>query len=326
MTARFPAAFIFSVTYIGDLVQATLTFDAVADHAKAPPTVITSSALAPLLRPDPRLGRISSVRSSRALGWRAAVLRYLLGARRSGALVVNLEVYPPRWRFVGSVCKLLRVPTWTLDLPRLKEDSRRAADPTDEAVVPHISSHYARAVGLLGEEAPPPRLFADQRVVEDVSSRLSGLGERCRVVVVHPGSGQSWPAKRAPASLLAGILRRVASRCPIGVVLVGTETERRLCDTLKDALGGSMTVTNWEGRLSLPELPALLRIADLFIGNDSGPLKIAEAVGARTLSLWGPTSPRFLGPRGEAHRTLSFAADESEGAEKALELLGGDVA
>lgn len=53
---------------------------------------------------------------------------------------------------------------------------------------------------------------------------------------------------------------------------------------------------NLTGNTSLLSLPALLKRADWVISNDSGPMLLAAALGARTLGIFGPTDPRFCGP------------------------------
>lgn len=55
------------------------------------------------------------------------------------------------------------------------------------------------------------------------------------------------------------------------------------------------------GETSLPELAALLQSADLLLSCDTGPLHIADAIGCRTLSLWGPTQPDVYGPLTAGH-------------------------
>jgi hypothetical protein len=88
--------FAFSITYIGDLVLATVTLDALA--ANGPVTVITSGMAGPLMAHDPRACHVVAVNSSHPLGWRAKALKLAFEARRSRAPIVNLEVYAPRWR------------------------------------------------------------------------------------------------------------------------------------------------------------------------------------------------------------------------------------
>ena len=53
------------------------------------------------------------------------------------------------------------------------------------------------------------------------------------------------------------------------------------------------------GQTSLLELAALLKTADLLLSCDTGPLHIAQAVGCRTIAVFGPTDPVVWGPRGE---------------------------
>ena len=55
------------------------------------------------------------------------------------------------------------------------------------------------------------------------------------------------------------------------------------------------------GQTSLLELAALLKSADLLLACDTGPLHIADAVGCKTLSLWGPTQPDVYGPLTAGH-------------------------
>lgn len=47
----------------------------------------------------------------------------------------------------------------------------------------------------------------------------------------------------------------------------------------------------FSGKLSLQESAALMSICDYFISGDSGPLHIADAVGAKTIALMGSTTP-----------------------------------
>ncbi|MBR1397037.1 MAG: glycosyltransferase family 9 protein [Selenomonadaceae bacterium] len=55
------------------------------------------------------------------------------------------------------------------------------------------------------------------------------------------------------------------------------------------------------GEVNLLELAALFKTATLLLTCDTGPLHIAEAVGLKTLSLWGPTSPEMYGPLTPGH-------------------------
>ncbi len=58
-------------------------------------------------------------------------------------------------------------------------------------------------------------------------------------------------------------------------------------------------VIDLSGKLFLKQFLTLLSQAPLFITNDTGPFHLAKAVGARTISLWGPGSIDLYGPFGK---------------------------
>lgn len=305
---------VFSVSYIGDLVTAA----SVLPLLEVPPTgisLVAAPAAAPLLAGDDRVSRVRVVSSSHAMGWRAQVLWQLLGARRP-ARVLNLEVYVPRWRFLVSACRLLSLPARHLELPALLADNHRSAvgEPTGR---PHRSDYYAVAASA-EPPAPLPRLSVDTRLADECLRRLvTHERDGARWLLIHPGSSDL--ARRAPLDLLAALASGLGRR----PILVGSPAEAGLAQALLQRLPPHTRAIDASGRLDLRELAALTSQADLFIGGDSGPLKIAEAVGARTLSFWhrGQPSAAFAGPRGPGHATLPATASAAEALAAASQLL-----
>ncbi|HKX45485.1 MAG TPA: glycosyltransferase family 9 protein, partial [Planctomycetota bacterium] len=57
-------------------------------------------------------------------------------------------------------------------------------------------------------------------------------------------------------------------------------------------------LANLAGLLSIGGLHALLERADVFVGNDSGPMHLAAAVGTPTVGLFGPETPVMYAPLG----------------------------
>jgi len=53
---------------------------------------------------------------------------------------------------------------------------------------------------------------------------------------------------------------------------------------------------NLVGATNTAELPALLASCDLFIGNDSGAMHVAAAVGLPVVGIFGPTDPEGTRP------------------------------
>lgn len=125
------------------------------------------------------------------------------------------------------------------------------------------------------------------------------------IVAVSPGAG--WPGKQWPLDLLSSALRELSEKTSCRFILMGTENERILTTTLKRDLGD--IALDLGGKTSLDQAAALLETATLWLGNDSGPMHLAAAVGCPTLSIFGPTIASKWAPRGAHHRHLQKKHD-----------------
>ena len=56
--------------------------------------------------------------------------------------------------------------------------------------------------------------------------------------------------------------------------------------------------------LSIPELAELIRGARLYVGNDSGPMHLAAAVGTPVVAIWGSSDSRRWRPWATTHRVV----------------------
>jgi ADP-heptose:LPS heptosyltransferase len=111
-----------------------------------------------------------------------------------------------------------------------------------------------------------------------------------QLVVIH--TGPSWPVKHWPHDHWC-VLAEALKAQGFGVVQIGARghdgnPETQMCHV-------EYTV-DWRDRLDLPDLAALLSMAKLFIGIDSGPLHLAQTVGTPLVGLFGPTDPSSILP------------------------------
>ena len=108
--------------------------------------------------------------------------------------------------------------------------------------------------------------------------------ERRNTVVIHPFSGskkKNWPLAR---------YRELARQLAYEIEwLAGPEEELPEANSFED----------------LADVAAFIGGAQLYIGNDSGITHLAAAVGAKTLAIFGPTSPKTWAPRGENVSVIS---------------------
>ena len=95
-----------------------------------------------------------------------------------------------------------------------------------------------------------------------------------------------WPA--AGWGALAAALRERG----FAVAATGAASDRDYLDTVwRDA-----RVVRLDGKLSWPELTALITGARVYVGPDTAITHLAAAAGAPTVALYGPTDPRLWGP------------------------------
>ncbi len=124
------------------------------------------------------------------------------------------------------------------------------------------------------------------------------------------GDAKSWPPRH-----LAAFAAEAAGEEGVRVLLLGEAAARPAVATARaaggvawrDTLEGGAGVVDLVGRTSLPEVVALLRGCALYVGNDSGLMHLAAALGTPTVGLFGSTSPAWTAPRGA--RVACIAAE-----------------
>ncbi|SHK40930.1 glycosyltransferase family 9 protein [Thermocrinis minervae] len=127
--------------------------------------------------------------------------------------------------------------------------------------------------------------------IEVSQERLNLLREKVGEGFIAVGPGARYRKKRYP--YFEEVVNKLIG-LGFKVVLVGSAEER---DLVKHPLA-----LNLCGELSLVDTLAVLKLARLFIGNDSGLLHMARAVKTKVLQIYGGTHP-----------TLGFSVFEDEG-------------
>ncbi len=113
---------------------------------------------------------------------------------------------------------------------------------------------------------------------------LTGAGPE-PLVVIHPGATD--PRRRWPAERFTDLALRCAAD-GMRVVLVGEGDDAALADAIARhaSRAAGDAVVSLAGRLTLGDLAGVLAVADICVGNDSGPRHLAQAVGTPTASIY----------------------------------------
>lgn len=238
----------------------------------------------------------------------------------STALITRLAFIPRRVGYDRDGRGLLL--TERLKAPR-RADGRWACVPAVEyylRVAEAVVGDGARWANGAARGAEPPRAAARLELgVTESQARegvrvleAAGVGEGERVAVINPGANNE--AKRWPAERFGEIAAWLAREGGFKVLVNGSPGERevveRVVGVARGVLGGECegvptagvnplgggerrVVGLTELGVTIGSLKAVVRRAGLMVTNDTGPRHIAAAFGVPTVTLFGPTDPRW---------------------------------
>ncbi|PAW76963.1 MAG: hypothetical protein B9S33_20470 [Pedosphaera sp. Tous-C6FEB] len=168
------------------------------------------------------------------------------------------------------------------------------------AALPATSHHifnYLHLAAALGAKAEPiaPHIAVSDAEVAAVKSKFNlpaGL-----LIGLNAGA-EYGVAKRWPADRFIAAAKELRARLNCSFVIFGGPSDTVLAAEIATAIGGasSGSVANLAGRTSLRELCVALRACRVVLTNDTGPMHLAAAVGARVVGLFGSTSIELTGP------------------------------
>jgi heptosyltransferase II len=121
------------------------------------------------------------------------------------------------------------------------------------------------------------------------------------LIAIAPAAAYG-PAKEWPAEKFANLIDRLFDKIGAECVLVGAPSERVKCEAVAAASSNKAIVA--AGETSVGELIALLSLSSAFIGNDSGSMHLANAIGIQTVGIFGSTNPTRTGPSGSNSRVI----------------------
>jgi ADP-heptose:LPS heptosyltransferase len=238
-------------------------------------------AIDELIAPPPRLRSVHDL---------AAFAAYVDGLRRKGiGIAVDFHSNPRSAvisylsgaaRRIGYDVRIRKV-FYTEVEPRSRyRRGRRLACNSSESAV-----DLAVRAGGVPVEGPPPLLEVDPASATRMRAVLREIGAGEDAIGINPGD--PYPAKAWPEDYFVEIARRLASSGRAVVVMWGPGEEER-AERIKERAGEGVFLSP---PLGLAELPGFLSNLSLLVTIDSGLKHLAVAVGLRTLTVFGPTSP-----------------------------------
>jgi len=138
-------------------------------------------------------------------------------------------------------------------------------------------------------------LNVDSQATQHAADRLLAAGARPNALRVAIGAGASYgSAKCWPPDRFAEVANRLAAESDADIILFGTAAEIAVSTAITAAI--RRPSIDFTGKTSVADLPAFLSQCHLFIGNDSGAMHVAAAVGLPVVAIFGPTDPLGTAP------------------------------
>ena len=280
-----PRILVIKLGALGDFVQALGAMNAIrTTHADAHLTLLTTAPFRPLAAASPWFDEIWI--DDRPSGWRFGawldLRRRLVGAGftrvydlqtsdRSGWYYRLMLGAQPEWSGIAAGC------------------SHPHANPGRDEMhtIDRISEQMA-AAGIA--TVPPPKL-------DWFDAPVAHFGLPRRFALLVPGGAAHRPAKRWPAPRYAELAVRLVDMGVRPVMLGGDGDEAAATAIAAECPDAA----NLLGQTSLLEVAGLARHAVGAVGNDTGPMHIAAAVGCPAVALFSNASdPALCGQRGPA--------------------------
>jgi len=296
------------VSALGDIIHAL----PVAAHLKSCPQIreihwLLEEQFSPLLVNQPLIDKIQLINTKK---WRrqgkTAAIKGIISTisrlrREKYDLVLDLQGNSKSGmftRFSGAPLRYGFDADEVREWPNILATNRHIG--LGKTVTHIIDKNLALATSAFPGSPPPPLqgpLQADSHYLNQVEKKLSALRkEKGPLIIFHYGT--TWETKLWSIESWIELARSLWETRTIPPLLTwGNEEE---LDAVKKIASACPHTIVWP-RGDLEELMALLKIADLVVGGDTGPIHIAAALGTSTISYYLATDHRRNGPRGEKH-------------------------
>lgn len=178
--------------------------------------------------------------------------------------------------------------------------SKAVAVPRKGEIPAHETFYYLELLRRAGwlESIPEVtqislNLVAGAAEAAEARLREAGVRTEAKRIALAPGaaygSAKCWPPER-----FAAVADALVDEFGADVILFGASSELEICRQIADRMHHHPVIL--AGRTSIGELPAFFSRCSLFVGNDSGAMHVAAAVGVPVVAVFGSTDPQGTAP------------------------------
>ena len=126
-----------------------------------------------------------------------------------------------------------------------------------------------------------------------------GIESERLLIGIHPGG--NWEYKLWDGKNYADVASILSEKLNATILLFASQNERELQTQVAEMMKVPPLLVQTD---DLRHLTALISACDVYIGNDTGPMHIAAAVGTPVVALFGSTNHIRSGPYGDKHTVV----------------------
>ena len=203
------------------------------------------------------------------------------------------------------LARLIHARVYGMDVHHLREKASRffATPVSFHADERHVVQQYRRVASAPFAESAesiayaPPRIPPDRVNAQTALALLQGWNvQPRRYVWLHLGGG--WATKCLPRSTWERVATLLLEQKLTPILGWGDKNEEKLAKSIKNSVSGAILP---EKRLEMNQLCAILAQSCAVVGPDTGVVHLAAALGAPTVSFWGPSASWRSAPLGKHH-------------------------
>ena len=256
--------------------------------------------VAPLLKDDPSISRLYTLKSRRFRSWLFEDGRRAeeILVRGHYDLVIDFTENP----LSASLCAQRFCPP-SVGFRRLPESSPVGASlaPAYDCSFPYHSWEPLRGLFMrlvspwvdIDKENRSPMLYIGDPALKDATESLRTKGWLPkRFIVAHPGA--KWTPRRWPLEHWRRLIGKLGEILPYPILLLGGTEDKGLLHSIAEEK--RTTSVSCLASRETAFSAALIKLAALCVCHDSGAMHIAAAVGTPSVALFGPGHPNKTAP------------------------------
>jgi len=251
------------------------------------------AGLAPLLEGDPDLAgivRFERRRWSRPENWPEVWHSVRWMRRQSFDLVIDLQCL-----FRSGMFAWLANGKSLIGLDEAREGARGFYDTAvrRDSFYTHAADWYLAVLKTLNVPVHGNFVWLPERRAVSAELKRKWATDSARWIVIQPGA--RWLNKRWPVENFAELVRQLAAVRPeVRFAILGSRDDQEAGAIISRA--EPERCLDLTGKISLAEMVEWIRLGELMISNDTGPMHVAAALGKPVVAIFGPTEPRRTGP------------------------------